>query len=186
VRDKPSWYAMSGRAQNTQLDLGSSACLAPDVEGRVYGGPIILTRDIQITDWLKRLAAWLYSAKWFCPRSLAPTGAAEESQDRLAIQRDCDLFAIASGLASSIDWNYYPPHEVRRCLLRPNPAAKWTQTSFTQNRPKTASPVEERPSQLIRLGGIGISSHLVSHPPVASPLFIRSAVPREQGQYGRR
>ena len=73
---------------------------------------------------------------WFCPRSLAPTGAAEESQDRLAIQRDYDLFAIASGLASSIDWNYYPPREVPAMPLAPEPAAKWTQTSFTQNSPQ--------------------------------------------------
>lgn len=34
---------------------------------------------------------------------------------------DYEFFAIASGLASSIDWNYYPPHEVPAMPLAPEP-----------------------------------------------------------------
>jgi len=41
--------------------------------------------------------------------------------DRLAIQADYDLFANACGLASSLDWQYYPPHEVPSMPPSPPP-----------------------------------------------------------------
>lgn len=44
-------------------------------------------------------------------------------KNRIAIQADYDLFANACGLASSLDWEYYPPREVPPMPPPPPPKA---------------------------------------------------------------
>jgi hypothetical protein len=43
-------------------------------------------------------------------------------RDRLDIQQDYDFLANACGLASSLEWDYYPPHEVSP--MAPHPRRK--------------------------------------------------------------
>jgi hypothetical protein len=51
-------------------------------------------------------------------------------KDRLAIQKDYDLFANACGLASSIDWEYYPPHKVPAMPSAPEPRPRVDANEF--------------------------------------------------------
>lgn len=138
---------MSGRARNTQLDLGSSACLAPDVEVRVRqrisvwlmkdGGAIISHRR----DPNNRLAQAFGCVVILCQVVLSEIAGAKLEPPK-SLRTDSQSKGIMTLSRSRPDW---PARSIgitthltryRRCLLRPNPAAKWTQTSFTQNSPQ--------------------------------------------------